>query len=156
MHLAHFTESGALAHTFHADFATLPPPALVETGPHAGMSRTLAIPSQPAFDPTAETVDLTPAGWSVRALTEAELDARAEADSAPYELSKLVVVERVMALGKVVEFMSFLDANGGILRLLWDSTTVLLSDNPLFTTYAPAAKAAMNLTDSEFASVIAR
>jgi hypothetical protein len=71
------------------------------------------------------------------------------------ELSKLTLADRLAALGKLPAFIAVLDSNGGMLRFMWDSAQSLSTAHPLFNEHAPAIKAALDLTDAQFASLIA-
>lgn len=72
----------------------------------------------------------------------------------PYEISKLAVIERIEGLGKLPQFMALLAADP-VAKLKWDAATVLRSDHALFSTLAPQFKAALGLSDEQFASVTA-
>jgi hypothetical protein len=71
------------------------------------------------------------------------------------ELSKLTLAERLAALGKLPAFIAVLDAEGGILRFMWDSAQSLSTAHPLFNEHAPAIKAALDLTDAQFDALLA-
>ena len=72
-----------------------------------------------------------------------------------YDISKLAIVERIEALGVLPHFMALIAADPAV-QFKWDAAQVIRSDHPLFTSYAPQLKNALNLTDEQFAGVIRR
>jgi hypothetical protein len=70
----------------------------------------------------------------------------------PRELSKLTLKRRLEELGKWDAFKTILQASPA-----WDDfllAQVVRTDDPVFTTQAPALKAALGLTDEQFNSLI--
>ena len=70
------------------------------------------------------------------------------------ELSKLTLRRRLRALGKEEAFDAALDAIPHA-RADWVDAQSLRTDDALFTSSAPALKAALGLTDEQFAELIA-
>lgn len=72
----------------------------------------------------------------------------------PRELSKLTLRRRIRALGKEAALDAALDAVPNA-RADWDDAQALRTDDPLFTTQAPAFKSALSLTDEQFTALLA-
>lgn len=70
------------------------------------------------------------------------------------EISKLTVRRRLRDLGKEAAFDAALDAVPGA-RADWLDAQSLRTDDPLFTTHAPARQALVGLTDEELSAVLA-
>jgi hypothetical protein len=74
--------------------------------------------------------------------------------NAAHDVSKLTLRRRIRALGKEALFDAALDAMPNA-RADWDDAQSLRTDDPLFTTYAPQFKQALDLTDAQFAALLA-
>jgi hypothetical protein len=72
----------------------------------------------------------------------------------PRDVSKLTLRRRIRALGKEAQFDAALDAMPNA-RADWDDAQNLRTDDPLFTTYAPQFKTALDLTDAQFDALLA-
>lgn len=73
---AHFRADGSFARTFEHDPATLPPSALITTGPFAGLPRTIELPPMIEHAAATEVAEMRPDGWTVRELSAEEIAAR--------------------------------------------------------------------------------
>ena len=70
------------------------------------------------------------------------------------EISKLTLRRRLREMGKEATFDAALDANPEA-RRDWDDAVSIRTDDPMFTTQAPAFKSALGLTDAQFSALIA-
>lgn len=71
----------------------------------------------------------------------------------PKEISKLTLRRRLRAMGKEAAFDDLLDVTPNA-RRDWEDAQALRTDDPMFTTQAPAMKAALGLTDSQFSDLV--
>lgn len=71
------------------------------------------------------------------------------------ELSKLVLMKRLDALGKWEAFKALITQMNGKTKDGWDLAQFIASDHPLFVQGAPQIKAALGLSDEQFASLLA-
>ena len=83
-----------------------------------------------------------------------ETQPKPEPTPEPIQLSKLTIRRKLRELGKEIAFNYFLSQNSQV-QNDWDDATVIMSNDPLFTSYAPVVKAALNLTDEQFNYVTA-
>jgi hypothetical protein len=118
------------------------------------LARVYADTAPDGYEPITEEAA---AAWVSAQLAEGWEPQHAPADDTPEprEISKLTIAERLAALGKLPAFIAVLDSNGGILRFMWDSAQNLSTAHPLFNEHAPAIKAALDLTDEQFAALLA-
>lgn len=72
----------------------------------------------------------------------------------PRPIPKLTIRRRLRDMDKEAQFDAALDAIPHA-RQDWTDAKHLMSDDPLFTTAAPALKAALSLSDEQFAELIA-
>ena len=83
------------------------------------------------------------------AMREAERLAAEEASrNAPYEISKLRLVEAFDAIGKLDEFLTFI-ASDARMKLFWDTATTLDSDHPMVVQAAVAISREFGLTEEQ-------
>ena len=73
------------------------------------------------------------------------LAAEEAARNAPFEISKMKLVEAFDALGKRAEFLAFVAADAEM-KLYWDTATVLDSDHPKVAAAAQAISQAFGLS----------
>jgi hypothetical protein len=104
---------------------------------------------------------LAPAGWEAMSVAEyeefvSEFPAPPEPapQSEPEQLSKLSIRRKLRAIGKEEAFDAFLASAPQVLAD-WQDAQVLLTSDPLFTTYAPVVKSALGLSDAQFAELLA-
>ena len=87
-------------------------------------------------------------GYELRTdeMREAERQAAEEAASAaPYEISKLRLLEAFDAIGKLDEFLTFI-ASDARMKLFWDTATTLDSDHPMVQAAAQSIAHGFGLT----------
>lgn len=87
-------------------------------------------------------------GYELRtdAMREAERQAAEEASrNAPYEISKLRLLEAFDAIGKLDEFLTFI-ASDTRMKLFWDTATTLDSDHPMVQAAAQSIAQGFGLT----------
>ena len=87
-------------------------------------------------------------GYELRTdeMREAERQAAEEASrNAPYEISKLRLVEAFDAIGKLDEFLTFLSSDADM-KLYWDTATTLDSDHPMVQASAQSIAQGFGLT----------
>jgi len=83
------------------------------------------------------------------AMREAERLAAEEASrNAPYEISKLRLLEAFDAIGKRAEFLAFLSSDADM-KLYWDTATTLDSDHPMVQAAAQSIAQGFGLTEEQ-------
>ena len=83
------------------------------------------------------------------AMREAERLAAEEASrNAPYEISKLRLVEAFDAIGKLDEFLTFI-ASDARMELFWETATTLDSDHPMMVQASVAISQEFGLTEEQ-------
>ena len=90
-------------------------------------------------------------GYELRtdAMREAERQAAEDAArNAPYEISKLRLLEAFGSIGKRAEFLAFLSSDADM-KLYWDTATTLDSDNPMMVQAAVAISQAFGLMEEQ-------
>ena len=103
----------------------------------------------------ADTVTIRPASALVDAAMFTPYDGPLPAVPEPArELSKLTLKRRLESIGKWDAFKAVLAANPSLDDEFWLAQTISTAD-PMFTTHAPALKAALGLTEEQFAELLA-
>jgi hypothetical protein len=95
-------------------------------------------------------------GYELRtdAMREAERQAAEEASrNAPYEISKLRLVEAFDAIGKLDEFLAFLSSDADM-KLYWDTATTLDSDHPMVQAATQSISQAFGLTEEQVDAIM--
>lgn len=99
---------------------------------------------------TQEEID----AWVSAQLAAGWAPAAAPVATESKEISKLTLRRRLRAIGKEAAFDDLLDTIPNA-RRDWEDAQALRTDDQMFTTQAPAMKAALGLTDAQFSELIA-
>lgn len=106
----------------------------------------IGVPGGELINPSPEQCRAHGYELKTDAMREAErLAAEEAARNAPFEISKLKLVEAFDTLGKRAEFLAFVAADAEM-KLYWDTATTLDSDHPMVVQAAAAIAQAFGLS----------